>query len=311
MFLVVGMGVCLAIVELQHVINRPTPLPNGSDSQNPSIQNTESYTKIELYYQILMIIAYAFVKLSIVFFYRRLFFVLRWSAFDIISLACIVIIIIWALTSFFLFLFICQSKIYLQWGPLPEDQDQCGDFFAVELGLVISDLVTDIIVLTLPMPIIWRLRLHWSHKLRISLVFMLGLVATAASITRMIIFLIVSYGSFDSDYDLNQTKRAMFYWSMIEEGLGLISSCLPVLSPLLRRIKFPKSAHKPLKKLGTLGLSSKRTGHFSRLKKREEIPEKNIDHKKTTKILDINWVGLSLEAHEVAEQPRDMLGSAT
>lgn len=103
----------------------------------------------------------------------------------------------------------------------------------------------------------------------------------------------------------------MFYWSMIEEGLGLISSCLPVLSPLLRRIKFPKSAHKPLKKLGTLGLSSKRTGHFSRLKKREEIPEKNIDHKKTTKILDINWVGLSLEAHEVAEQPRDMLGSAT
>lgn len=101
-----------------------------------------------------MIIAYAFVKLSIVFFYRRLFFVLRWSAFDIISLACIVIIIIWALTSFFLFLFICQSKIYLQWGPLPEDQDQCGDFFAVELGLVISDLVTDIIVLTLPMPIV-------------------------------------------------------------------------------------------------------------------------------------------------------------
>jgi hypothetical protein len=101
-----------------------------------------------------MIIAYGFIKLSIVFFYRRLFLVLRWSAFDIISLAYIVILIIWAVTSFFLFLFICNSKIYLQWGPLSDAQDQCGDFVAVELGLVISDLVTDAMILTLPMPIV-------------------------------------------------------------------------------------------------------------------------------------------------------------
>lgn len=101
-----------------------------------------------------MIIAYGFIKLSIIFFYRRLFLIIRWSAFDIISLAYIVIIIIWALTSLLLFLFVCGSKIYLQWGPLAEAQDQCGDFFAVELGLVISDLVTDVMILTLPMPIV-------------------------------------------------------------------------------------------------------------------------------------------------------------
>jgi hypothetical protein len=101
-----------------------------------------------------MIIAYGFIKLSIIFFYRRLFLILRWSAFDIISLAYIVIIIIWALTSLFVFLFVCGSKIYLQWGPLAETRDQCGDLFAVELGLVISDLVTDVMIITLPMPIV-------------------------------------------------------------------------------------------------------------------------------------------------------------
>lgn len=151
-----------------------------------------------------MIIAYGFIKLSIIFFYRRLFLIIRWSAFDIISLAYIVIIVIWALTSLLIFLFMCNSSIYLQWGPFSEAQDQCGAFFAVELGLVISDLVTDVMILTLPMPIvclslisfrtafmdeaisqfkrlivpnqIWRLRVHWTRKLRISLVFLLGLV---------------------------------------------------------------------------------------------------------------------------------------
>ena len=102
----------------------------------------------------MMIIACGFIKLSIIFFYRRLFLILRWSAFDIISLAYIVIIIIWALTSLFLFLFVCGSKIYLQWGSLAEAQEQCEDFFAVVLGLVISDLLTDVMTLTLPMPIV-------------------------------------------------------------------------------------------------------------------------------------------------------------
>jgi hypothetical protein len=150
-----------------------------------------------------MIIAYGFIKLSLVFFYRRLFVVLKWSAFDIISLAYIAIIIMWTLAFFFLFLFMCKTKIYLHWAPLSETEDQCGDPLAPELGLVISDLITDIMILTLPMPIvcftipycelslcervlsfdilirinqIWRLTVHWSRKLTISLVFLVGLV---------------------------------------------------------------------------------------------------------------------------------------
>jgi hypothetical protein len=127
----------------------------------------------------------------------------------------------------------------------------------------------------------------------------------------MVIFLIVSYGSFESDYDLNQTKRAMFYWSMVEEGLGLISSCLPVLSPLLRRINFPKSLHKPFRKFGTMGFSSKRAGYFSISKKRGGLPEPKIDNTKTPETSDNNWARLSLEEHGFAEQPRDILNSGS
>jgi hypothetical protein len=135
--------------------------------------------------------------------------------------------------------------------------------------------------------------------------------ATAASIARMIIFLIVSNGSFDSNYDLNQTKRAMFYWSMVEEGLGLISSCLPVLSPLLRRIEFPRTLHQPFEKIRTLSFFTKGAGYFSISKMRGEVPEPGISHAKTPEVLNGDWVRLSLEEHGVAEQPRDILDSAT
>lgn len=65
--------------------------------------------------------------------------------------------------------------------------------------------------------------------------------AIAASITRMAIYIIVSYRTFSSGYDIDQTVTTMLWWSMVEAGLGLITSCLPVLSPLLRKVKFPDS----------------------------------------------------------------------
>jgi hypothetical protein len=68
--------------------------------------------------------------------------------------------IIWTLTFFFLFLFGCGTKIYLHWAPLADVQDQCVNPLAPELGLVISDLITDLMILVLPLPIVCSLCIH-------------------------------------------------------------------------------------------------------------------------------------------------------
>ncbi|QKX61575.1 uncharacterized protein TRUGW13939_08727 [Talaromyces rugulosus] len=244
MLLIIGMGVCLIIGAEQHVMGYAAPLPEGFDPQEAYQEFLGSYekeAKIEFYYQLLMIVAYGFIKLSLVFFYRRLFFVIKWSTFDIVSLAYIAIICMWTLAFFLLFLFACKSKIYLHWAPLSDVENQCGDPLAPELGLVISDLITDLMVLALPLPIIWRLRVSTARKISITLVFIVGLIAIAASITRMAIYIIVSYRSFSSGYDIDQTVTTMLWWSMVEACLGLITSCLPVLSPLLRKVTLPGS----------------------------------------------------------------------
>lgn len=81
--------------------------------------------------------------------------------------------------------------------------------------------------------------------------------AIAASIARMVIYIIVSYEGYGAGYDLDreffssssrpscpsslnmsfpETVTTMLWWSMIEASLGLIAACLPTLSFLTRKI---------------------------------------------------------------------------
>ena len=57
--------------------------------------------KLEWVFLRLMILEYGFIKLSVIFFYRRIFVTNRWSVFDIITKISTVIIVMWT-TGFFL-----------------------------------------------------------------------------------------------------------------------------------------------------------------------------------------------------------------
>jgi hypothetical protein len=132
----------LAKVSTQHLSQ---PMKNSS---------IECIIQIEFYYQILMIAAYGCIKLSLILFYRRLFVVIKRSAFEIVCFVQIVLIVMWVLGLILIFLFGCKTKIYLHWAPLSEVQRQCGDPLAPEMALVVSDLATDLMILALPMPMV-------------------------------------------------------------------------------------------------------------------------------------------------------------
>lgn len=52
----------------------------------------------------------------------------------------------------------------------------------------------------------------------------------------MVIYIIVTRTNLDAGYDLDRTVTTMLWWSMIEACLGLMASCLPVLSGLVRKL---------------------------------------------------------------------------
>ncbi|KAI1349046.1 hypothetical protein F5Y01DRAFT_290287 [Xylaria sp. FL0043] len=190
--------------------------------------------------------AFGSIKLSILFFYRRIFGV--WDSFRRINNALIWTVFIWAVVFTIADVLICGKHPELIWG---FDQTlalhRCGNRGALLLAFSVTSVATDLPVLGLPFFYISRLQMASNRKWATSFVFFLGTVSTGASILRLI-FLIVSYpvGRLNFAYtpppdDQTPLVLQIFnptFWALAELWLGVWAANLPPCSPLLRRMDF-------------------------------------------------------------------------
>ena len=93
-----------------------------------------------------MALAYGAIKLSVLFFYRRLFVVNRNSLFDIVTKVAIVVVTLWTITLFFLTIFYCGVHIDAIWGNVIEGAEVCPDGFEAGIAFFASDFGTDALV---------------------------------------------------------------------------------------------------------------------------------------------------------------------
>lgn len=104
------------------------------------------------------------IKLSFVFFYRRIFNIRgHGTLFNIISMSFIALISVWMVGFFFAMLFICPGHPAAYWASTKADARYCWDTTNFLLAYCFSDLITDLCVLLLPIPSV-------SHCLLIRLV---------------------------------------------------------------------------------------------------------------------------------------------
>lgn len=100
-----------------------------------------------------MILAYCFIKLSIVFLYRRIFVVPGyWLVFNIATWVLIGIIIAWTITFVFVFIFDCGSHVSAEWGSREALSLYCGAGLKHEEALYISEFITNVLLLLAPIP---------------------------------------------------------------------------------------------------------------------------------------------------------------
>ena len=102
----------------------------------------------------MLILAVGCVKLSIIFFCRRIFLVSKRTMFGICSTLMIIISVCWTLAFFLLFLFGCGRHLAAHWGTLANLERVCGNGLALETSLVVTDLATDLMVWFLPLPMV-------------------------------------------------------------------------------------------------------------------------------------------------------------
>jgi hypothetical protein len=149
--------------------------------------------------QLLQLFAVAPTKISVLFFYRRIF---TGVWFNRLSLTLILLSIAWAITFFFANLFQCLP-ISASWYAFGRG-DHCISEIPMYLAQAYSDVIVDFFILVLPVPWIWGLHMKRRTKVAITGLFLLGALTIAASCAKMVVQYFV--GSRES-FSLSSTIR--------------------------------------------------------------------------------------------------------
>ncbi|MCJ1314966.1 hypothetical protein MMC15_000280 [Xylographa vitiligo] len=204
-----GIGVCFIVGAATYAFGYPTPpLPANLTTENEILNYIEPLPelvgKLEFAIQLLTVTCYGLVKLSILAFYRRLFVTNKRTR----DLYCLTI----GYTSL--------------------------------VGLAGSDLILDVFLIILPLPMIWNLRMANAKKVGVTGIMLLGAASLAASIARLVLYVQTQAAAeamvpvdFDEEITLDM------YWSTLECGLAIIAACLPTLSYLFHGFSVQKAFH--------------------------------------------------------------------
>ena len=134
-------------------------------------QSYIDFQQLELVYYLLMVVTFGVVKLSVLLLYRRIFV---GPIFKKFSLGVCILVGIWSLAFFLAYAFECKTHITALWTSTEEIAEYCINTNAIDLGFGISDVLTDILVIAIPLPIILKLQMSAANKVGVGAAFMLG-----------------------------------------------------------------------------------------------------------------------------------------
>ncbi|TVY45829.1 hypothetical protein LSUB1_G000099 [Lachnellula subtilissima] len=175
--------------------------------------------------QIVYILAVATIKFSIIAFIRRVFDV---STTKLPTYIIVSIIMSWLIALELVAIFACHP-IRGYWDKtIPSKCINTTNFY---YGIGIPNLITDVMLIIFPLPMVWKLHMPLSQKIAVSGIFALGGFIVAVSFIH--IFTVDSIGK-NPDISWEIVPDAL--WNGIECNIGTVLACLSSMRPLLRFI---------------------------------------------------------------------------
>ncbi|KAL4780315.1 hypothetical protein BJX76DRAFT_364423 [Aspergillus varians] len=104
------------------------------------------------------------------------------------------------------------------------------DLYPFYVGNAPANVFTDLLILVVPIPLIWKLQMRRVQKVLISGIFLLGSLVCIASLIR-----IYSMVPLKASLDVTWIMGNVYVWSSVEPCMGILCACLPTLQPLIRR----------------------------------------------------------------------------
>ncbi|CAL5867485.1 uncharacterized protein PFLUO_LOCUS1704 [Penicillium psychrofluorescens] len=188
------------------------------------ILNVVEVVRILFIYVILYIANVPLIKLSIILFYRRIFGMTKLMWF------CIFLTVGYFVSCMIAFLVCCRPVSYYWTQYVDPSGGKCVyNLYPFYIGNAAANVTTDVIILLVPIPMVWKLQMKSTQKLLISGIFMLGGFVCVASLIRIYFMTFL-----ESSLDVTWTMGNVFIWSSVEPCIGIVCACLPTLQPLLR-----------------------------------------------------------------------------
>lgn len=113
------------------------------------------------------------------------------------------------------------------WDPTVRDAT-CLATRIIYLGGSIPNVITDVILVAMPLPYVWRLHAPLTQRLMLAAMFALGVFIAIVSLVRLIVFVQIPLSTAG---DVTYNFREVIVWSIVEVNIGLTCTCLPSPKP--------------------------------------------------------------------------------
>ncbi|PWY84835.1 hypothetical protein BO70DRAFT_361231 [Aspergillus heteromorphus CBS 117.55] len=180
--------------------------------------------KLLLALQLLWILGLGCCKISILLLYFQVFPV-PW----VVSVArtTIVLIVAWTIATILAQFLICRPFAYNWDTTIPGGS--CGHWNPFNMTIRVLNFVTDVVVLIIPMPLLYGLRLVRYKKMTLMIIFGLGAVTCVISILCIALFSTWNYS------DMTCSLSLLGILVGLEPSLAVTLACVPMMRPLFRR----------------------------------------------------------------------------
>ncbi|OTB05030.1 hypothetical protein M426DRAFT_147117 [Hypoxylon sp. CI-4A] len=194
------------------------------------------YTRLQQYFFIYSIwygCVICLSKLAICALYRRLF--PQHSV--LITIYIIIGILVTTIVADLITIFASCQPLSAMWESPEASNAHCINLLLFYALATLPNIVTDLVMLMLPFPIIWRLQMATRFKTGLTFTFLVGSSGLVASIMRL-----WSFTDYRGALDGGTVERLI--WTIAEPGAYLISACLVMYRPLLEKFSFSSKAPK-------------------------------------------------------------------
>ncbi|KAI0007823.1 plasma membrane protein Pth11-like protein [Xylariaceae sp. FL0662B] len=245
--LTIGIAIILIYGVSHRALGYRVELPPGYSGNPRDLVSEQATTagQLQWAFTLLFPAALGCIKTSILCLYVRVFYSLRRVRVCLIALVATVVL--WTVGVFFAEVFQCGTKFWANWSAANSLVTQCVRTTYLALAFAATDSLADVVIFCIPIPLsygrffcltgplqIWRLNLSARKKAVVFVAFLLGGVAVAASLVRLVIIAQLVVGRLDPRADRLLQITTSLYWGMVECGAGVVAACLPTLQKLVR-----------------------------------------------------------------------------